>query len=86
MSSYGLTYLKDENAHVSPSLFFCARGFPAEHHNVAGPSSSQSSEQDQRNQAQSPTVCGWRDVSGDAGPQAAVAERGEYRVEKGWLW
>lgn len=54
-----------------------ARRFPSKHHHVAGPPSSQSGPQDQRNQAQRPAVRGGRDVCGNAGPEASVAKRGE---------
>lgn len=55
-----------------------ARGFPPEHHHVAGPPGGQSGPQDQRNQARRPAVCWGRDVSGNASPEASVAERGEH--------
>lgn len=66
--------------HMCLHLPVSARRLPSKHHHVAGPPSSQSGQQDQQNQAQCPAVRRGRDVCGDAGPKASVAERGECTV------
>lgn len=51
-----------------------SRGFLSKYYYVAGPSGCQPGSQDQWDQAQCSSVCGWCDVCGDAGPKAPVAE------------
>lgn len=63
-----------------------ARGFPSEHHHVAGPPSRQSGAQDQQHQTQRLAVCWGRDVCGNAGPKASVAKRGECIELKGYQY
>lgn len=54
-----------------------SRGFLSKRYHVDGPSRSQPGSQDQQDQAWCPSVCGWCDVRGDAGPKAPLVEGGE---------
>lgn len=61
-----------------------ARGFPSEHHYVAGPPSRQSGAQDQQHQTQRLAVRWGCDVRGNAGPKASVAKGGECMELRGY--